>query len=95
MKIFINEEHEVLTSPLTVNQAKPSDIGDYDRYFEGVVSVSLNDIAECGDSDALLTLLSIKLMGEDSLRSMNFEIVGIEGNQSVLLKISGYIDNEE
>ena len=92
---FIKEEYEVLNSPLTVDQAKPCDTGDYDRYFEGVVSVSLCDIADSLDSDELLTLLSTILIGEDSLRAMDYEIVGVEGKQNVLLKISGYIDNED
>jgi hypothetical protein len=77
---------DILRKPFTFQEIKQR--MDEENKVEGVVSVDISSIID-SDFIQFLDLLSLKLVGGISLKSIEYKLVGNEGNRHVLISVSG------
>jgi len=89
MKKFLDKEYEVLEKPLTRAEGirKKDDAG----YIEGVISISLSSLVN-NDYENFLDLITDELAGSVCLSDIQYEIVGCESSDKILLLVSGHAD---
>ena len=74
-KVNKKPDYTLLTSPLTLEQQRQSP----DGWVSGVVPISINDIFT--DFENFLNQLSTLLIGTDMLTSIEYTVVGNDGNE--------------
>jgi hypothetical protein len=91
MHTFLGQTYEVLTRPLTAKEAVKA--ADENGYIEGVIQVKLSDLVN-NDYENFLDVISNALFDGPYLSDLQYEIVGCDRQDIVLLLVSGQIDHE-
>ena len=91
-KETIKEPRRILSKPLSVREQWA--LCDEDAYLEGVVSVTLAELA-ANDLNGVLTLLSERLVGDPYLRDVTCQVEDVTPLHGVVIRVRGCIDECE
>jgi len=86
---FLNEEYEILTTPLTKKQINEC----HGNRVTGVIEVQLSDMID-HDLEGFLNFLEQQLVEEGLVMEIDYRLVGCSDNNTVLLLVSGYVNIE-
>lgn len=85
------EPMQIVQKPLTDEEIK--EMVDEDNYISGVVIVSAYNMIN-GNYEDFLEGLSMKLINRPTLYEIQWEIVGHFDSGSVLIEVSGFVEND-
>lgn len=86
---MMNEKTKVRTSPMTESEMKKVILSD-DPYIKENVYIEMNDLIN-NDFEQLMDLMSSKITGTELLMDINYRIVGLHDEYTMIVEVTGDI----